>query len=539
MKKAFLISSLLGVAAISSAYWWWHSDEPETSDGEGRPAVRKLLPEEDSFNPLVLDNIREKLTRKPKARMHRKKPITGYRELNAAYRKVQVRVYNPTATALTASLWDVAVEPDKQQVFGEQASLSLDHATHIHVQAMAWNPANGCTYVVSQLSNRVTVLSAEREVVASIILDDRFPGVSSPVSIAVNTREESTHYGYVYVGNSVADTLSVLSPEHRLIETLQPGTRPVSLAYNPVNNKLYAANLVDDRVAVFDGETHQVESPLSIGIQQPELVSINTSNGSIYVANGDQSLSIFEADHSPVNTVNLSFQLDDILFHPDQNALLLSTDQELWALDADTLELQALSLSLGGHMGYNPAVNQVYINSQDGLLSLLDSTLKVTESISAGLQSPALAFDERQELLIAFNAGQSTLHWFGAGTQGLIHDEDYLEKRENFQHNPALVKHVRLVSTGGNLPPTVLNLNSRSVSGKRHLQPLSLNNFRSPQHFQEVFEITALKESLIDGKTGWQFKVQPGQAITILIYYRQVKLRDLMPERSRPSIPIV
>ncbi len=561
MKKALIISSVIGVAAIGLGWWWFNRKDEDCGCADCQEVKKQVgVNGEDSFNTAELSDIRQKLIRRYKAQDSRlktkrrkkldvrhktdrrktleKRLPLSYEALYARFKKAQVSVYNPTANTLTAHLWDIAADNQEHQGFNRKDSLALDPDSHIHTQAIAWNPANGCTYVVSQLSNQLTVVSPQKEVVASITLDNRFPGVNSPVALAVNTKEDSSRYGYVYVSSSVADSVSVINPQHQLVEILASGTRPVSLAYNPVTDKLYVANLMDSTVAVFDGESHQVEVPITEGISEPQLVAVNPTDGSIVVANGNQSLLIFEANHSLSATLKFSYSTKEILYHALLDVILLLSEGGLWALTPDISELRLIYEPECESMTYDANSGQLFLSSTVGSLIILDGGLKAVDTLTVDYNSPALTYDQDQALLVAFEPGQVSLHWYGEGEQGLIFDEDYLERREDFQHNPALVNHVKLVASG-DVQPGLLKLTGRSVSGKKRSLPISLNDFRSPQHFQNIYQVTALKGSQINGKTGWQIAIAPGQQLTVLVYYEQVRMYHLMPEQARKSIPIM
>ncbi|MCB0541509.1 MAG: YncE family protein, partial [Bacteroidetes bacterium] len=55
------------------------------------------------------------------------------------------------------------------------------------------------------------------------------------------------------------------------------------------------------------------------------------------------------------------------------------------------------------------------------------------------------------------------------------------------------------------------------------------NNYKSPQNYLDVAEVTAVRGDVIDGKSTWEFKIAPGQTITILVYYKQLQFKYLIP----------
>ncbi len=65
--------------------------------------------------------------------------------------------------------------------------------------------------------------------------------------------------------------------------TVSAGTGPVSVAVNPVTNKIYVANSGSNNVTVIDGATNSTTT-VSAGTG-PRAVAVNPVTNKIYVAN--------------------------------------------------------------------------------------------------------------------------------------------------------------------------------------------------------------------------------------------------------------
>ena len=177
-----------------------------------------------------------------------------------------------------------------------------------HPNGIAYNPVNGYVYVVNRgtatTQSTVSVINGTT-VVATITLDpgyDEYLGVHPKDAITlwgnvyhggtdIVTTDSNT--GYVYISNWGANTVSVVSGT-TLVETISVGTRPNSIAYNPVTGLVYVANTGDDTVTLIEG-TNIVNTVL-VG-DYPIDLAIDTHSGLVYVVNREgDSLSIIRCE---------------------------------------------------------------------------------------------------------------------------------------------------------------------------------------------------------------------------------------------------
>ena len=253
-------------------------------------------------------------------KVHRKAPktySTFYKWLLKEFCKTQITITNTSNEERVVSLWGmnkgISVSPPLvTDVEDHEITYTVNYGDAIfasagsaaHPQGVAFNPANGLAYVANQLSNNVSVIDANGQLVQLIALQPSLiPGFNSPVAVAVNSNSASANYGKVYVAGSVSNTVSVIDLSFNVTNTIVTGVRPIDLAFNPVNEQLYVANLFSDDVTVIDTTTENVSTTLAVGTD-PLGVGINPSNGEIYVANsGDDTVSVFDASDNLVTTI--------------------------------------------------------------------------------------------------------------------------------------------------------------------------------------------------------------------------------------------
>ena len=517
----------------------------ELPDDQGYSGRNDLAPE--SVRAITRNLSKGRKTRSPKTIVARREPKpsiplrVGHFEqqhaqaLNEKYKKAQVSLYNPTDQELSVTLW-AANQENEQVETAISRSLILEEANHI--QAMGWNPANQFLYVISQLSNSVSVISSNGELETEISLEpNSFPGTNSPVDLEIQTDPGKPSYGFVYVIGSVANTVTVISPDHQVTTTIETGVRPVNIAFNSDKTLLYVANLGEHSICVIDPVSLESIQKLQTPVSNPLAIEPCSSTGDLFVVYLESNtVSILSSDGVLIE--NLDSTLVDpnaLTYHPSTDQMLLVDEMGKAAkIDCQNLELEVLSFQVAS-FHFDEGNQRLYALSPSGSLSQLDQSFTHLESEE--INGELIAFDGSGDP-IGLNPTSNTIYWTSNQTQGIVFDEDYLERRQDFKYNPALIKHVRF-HISGELPFQTLNLVNQTATGKSHSTTLSMSDYQSPQNFQKVYEVTGMNGSMIDGKTGWQFKVAPGQRISTLIYYEQFEMYRLVPEHSRKSIPIM
>jgi len=486
-----------------------------------------------------------------------KKKLTPVESWYAWLRKefdvTQVTITNTSTEEKTITLWGahkgLSVSPpvpgdvEDHEVI-TTVTIPAAVGAGVHPQGIAVNPVNGFAYVANQLSNNVSVIAPTGHVVKLIQLQPSiFPGYNSPVAVAVNTKPSSPDFGKVYVVGSVANTVSVIDLTHNVTKEIPVGVRPVAIAFNPVNENLYVANLAGDDVTVIDTTTETVNATLPVG-QDPFGVGINLSNGDIFVANsGDNSVSVFDSTHAPVTTIaGVGTKPVSIIYHPVNNEMYAVATGSNNVIPIDT-GLYTISPAIGvGNkphgIVFNSNNNFLYVgNKDDETYTVIAPDKSIRATISLGNVNIGFGINATENVLFSSDTGANLVNVIGYADQSssITIDDDFSQKNKNFQHNPALVKHVKFVLSGSERFK-VLTLREETITGMENNTPLSFRSYDSPQNFLNVSEVFGMDGSLIDGLNSWIFKIAGQQTITLLVYYRQFNMYELMPERTPDAI---
>lgn len=467
------------------------------------------------------------------------------------YEKTQITISNNSDNERPITLFEsnrsVSVSPPapedvEDHTILKEITIPISVGFGIHPQGMAINPANGLTYIANQLSNNVSVIGTDGQIVRIIQLQpSNFPGYNSPVDVAINTSRTSDNYGKVYVVGSVSNTISIIDLSFNVIAEIQSGVRPVAISFNPVNERLYIANLVSNDLTIVSTSSNQVRT-VPVG-QNPIGVGVNTSNGDVFIANsGDNSITVIDNTDQIVTSIdNVGTKPVSATYHPINNEMyVVATGSNevipINAVDYSTLPPIGVGNSPYG-IAFNSNNNFLYVaNRDDNNFSIIAPDKSLKDTITFGDVNIGFAINQSNNLLFTNNTGSGTVNLIGYKEQsGAIQiDEDFAAKRQEFQHNPIVIKHAKFILSGEERFK-VLTLRESSPSGNQKRTALSFTNYNHPRNFQNVSEVDGLEGSVIDGQNGWQFMIAPNQTITLMVYYRQFDMYNLLPEQSRKS----
>ena len=437
-------------------------------------------------------------------------------------RTTQLTLTNTTEQQQEITLWG---QRDNPALEGSPVQATIP--TGVHPQDVVFNPANGLTYVANQLSDSVSILSGLGKLITTITLGDAYPGLVSPVALAVHDNPASPDYGKVYVAGSVSDTISVIGTDNELTIALD-AQRPVAVAFNTVNNNLYVACFVSRRVVVIDGGTHQEVASLE-SVEPPIGLAVNPGNGDVFITySGSTRVGVYNKSHSRIATVDgIPENASHLAFDAGSGCLWIASNSSatLVSIDAATYEIRS-ETDAGNNilaMAFNP-VNEKLSVTDGASLKTLQADGSFT--LDLGLEAVnALAFDRSGALLTASqDSGSATVT---VNKAPVAIDEDYAEKNRHFRHAPAVIEQARFFIAQHQRIP-FMTARERSVSGKEVVATFSLEKYRSTGHFQNIITVP-MKGFNLNGHSSWQFLLQAGQTVTILVSYRQLDSYALIP----------
>lgn len=468
--------------------------------------------------------------------------VNPFSDIFREFPKAQVTIQNKSTEEKEVVLWganqNISTSPPAPGDVQDHTIIAqVSIPSGVHPQGIVVNPANQLVYIANQLSGTITVLDSTNQVVKVIQLEPTFPGFTSPVALAVNTKSTSSKYGFVYVVCSVANTLAVIDLSLNVVAIIPVGSRPIAVAFNPVNSKVYVANLVSDNMSVIDAETltEIVGSPLPTG-QDPIGVGINPVTGDIYTANSlDNSITVYDSNNILVTTIPaVGLYPVSITYNPANNTMYAVATNNNFVYQIETLTHTIVGIIEAGSKPYNSFFDTyngfLYVqNRQDNTFTIIRSDNSKIDGLSFGEQNIGGAFNSFNNSIYVSDTSNNTINVIGylQVSSTIAINSDYPEMREDFQSNPAIIQHAKFVVTGLERLNS-FRINKFTPTGTIRSKPLSFELYASPQSKLNVAEVTELAGTVIDGKMNWRFKLPGLHTVSVLVWYRQFEVRDLL-----------
>jgi YVTN family beta-propeller protein len=219
----------------------------------------------------------------------------------------------------------VAISPDGKQVYvsnNHTNNVSVIDTTTSTVVAtipvqtqpfgLAFTPDGTAAYVANAGSNIVSVINTTSQTVVATI-----PVQTNPIGVAMALTSNGT---FAYVTNFNSNSVSVIAvgATPSVVQTIEVGSEPHSLAVAPNNRFAYVPNAGSNNVSVISIATNTVTATIPVG-SAPFAVAFSPDSSTAYVANTGGTLSIVNTSaQSVVSTVTTGFNNPiDVAVTPD------------------------------------------------------------------------------------------------------------------------------------------------------------------------------------------------------------------------------
>ena len=462
-----------------------------------------------------------------------------YRQLQKDNEVAQVTVTNHTEDIRKVTLWGANSQAQLADPMFLESTITKNITVEKRPQGMAYNPANDLFYVVNQLSDSVSVIDDLGILITTISLSSsNLPGSISPVAVTVNTKTDSPKFGVIAVACSVSNEV-VFIENNIIIRRENIGKRPIDIIYNSFDDCYYVANLISGTISKISNSYSTINF---LNINGARNLGVNAENGNLYIYSVENSdISIYDNQGVLKGTIeDVISSIVSLVYHPVKKRMYLGLNDSNVISEIDPI---TFGIAANIRVGNNPVA--LAFNSNNGMLYVrnrgnqnitrLDIENKIVDTISLGDFGIGMAISSRKDIIALSNSVNNTVNVLGKqGGPTVTVNQEYYEDREDFQHNPAMVSHLKIVASGEDRINT-LQLLENSVSGKAKCSTLSLSNHHSPQNFGNISEVSDISGNLIDGHVRWCFKINPKQQVTFLTYYKQFEMYNMLPEKSRIS----
>ncbi|MEN8816854.1 MAG: hypothetical protein ABF274_08310 [Nonlabens sp.] len=460
-----------------------------------------------------------------------------YKQLQQDNEVVQVTVTNHTRDIRKVWLWGANAETKLTEDESFKNSFDKTIETEQNPIDVIYNTASNRYYVINEGADVMTILSPEGVIETLIDLNTNSNvDIKGPVKITYNSNPSHPNFGDIAIVCRRADQVLIFDHSGEFREVINTGVEPVDIIFNTYNNRFYVANSKSTYLTMIDQgyQSYQLDGfgiPLNLGY--------NSANGDVLVNDfGLQEIRLISESGelknkiSGIDTERLSidFNLEFNSFY----AASWSTD-EIYVINTESLEVDFKyeGITKPRQLFYEKESRMIRVLSQS------DMTLKTLALNFTIIGSEELdnfdTFNLNNISSVFLSSIENQIRIRGTIQSPTVTvNEEYYEDRQDFQYNPAMVRHVKLVASGEDRI-NALQITEKSVTGTEIYKTISLSNSQSPQNFANVSEVFDFDGNLIDGHVTWCFKIHPLQQVSFLIYYNQIEMYNMLPEKSRIS----
>jgi len=212
----------------------------------------------------------------------------------------------------------------KSSIVGEQEVLAINKPYGVTIH-------NGKIYVCDIGINNITIIDLENKSF-KIVQPKLKKGLAQPINAYADTE------GYIYLANPLQRTISVYDTDMKYITEFgaEDNNRPIDMAIK--NNKIYVADVRNNRVNIFDKTTKELLSyfPNSVKGNEDFLYSpssISISDNQIYITDtGDFSLKIYSLEGKFIKKIGSIGERLGQFTRPKGNAV--DKEDNVYVLDA-------------------------------------------------------------------------------------------------------------------------------------------------------------------------------------------------------------
>lgn len=483
-----------------------------------------------------------------------------YKKLQKDTEVTQITVTNHTDDIRKVCLWGAnACLPltDPMQI---ERSFTKEVLVQKHPQGVVYNIVNDAFYCINQLSDSVSVISSTGDVITTIDLSKNpitsegedsgparlansefnlLPGAISPSAITVNSNENSLEYGTIAVACSVSNEVVFISPYNEIISRRNTDVRPVDIVFNPVDGCYYTANITSGTITKICPLKRANNLPRIEGVKS---LGVDTNTGDLFVHTiTDGRINIYDLSGNFKSSVGATVEENIYFaFNPENGLMYISFYEGKTVLLYDAVQTKTITKiplrKSPSVMAFNPHNNLMYVGcTENQTVTRITIANEIQDVIKLSGFTSHIAISSKKDVIAVSDTENDTVTITGNKSSPTVTvNDEYYEYREDFQHNPTLISHLKIVASGEDRI-NALQLIEKSVAGKETCQTLSLSNHQSPQNFGNISEVFDIDGDIIDGHSIWCFKINPKQVVTFLIYHKQFEMYSVLPEKSRIS----
>lgn len=427
--------------------------------------------------------------------------------------KLQLTFSNTSKQDQLAKIWGAN---QGIELFQQEQSFKTDN----YPQVIAKNPTNGLWYVVNQLAASIEIFEPSGELVNKVQIEQEYIGFASLVDISFDSSTGTT-----FVIGAISNKLYIIDSNHELVNSVPVVNRPISVEFNDFTKMVQIAHLTENTVSIVDPTSENISlievDNISIDI------AINHETGAwISLEQSGQNLCLYDRTNQSLGKVeNIGKELRKVIFLANENAIVLAAKSK----EVSLIDLQNLSINNAIQFDGTPvdlqlsgSDNLLVLTTNPNQIAIYDLDLNLIKVLDSNFVNAGVAISEDDGNLLIPNPTTNTvaIMAINGASMPIVPSENYLEVLRDFQHKPVLIKHLKIHFSGRPTAPFI-RIGRKSSSGKTISRLVSMEKYRSPQHFAPIFNLMEFENEIIDGRTYWEVLIPPEQSITLMLYYSQ------------------
>jgi YVTN family beta-propeller protein len=290
----------------------------------------------------------------------------------------------------TNKLYVVASDADKIYVIDGSTKKVISNITVGSIpNAISINSITNTIYVASQEADKIYVIDGSTNNVIFNITAG--PAVAD---IAIDNNEFGGSGSLIYVTNSGSNTVSVIdgATNKNISEPIEVGNSPFGVTVDPITNKLYVANILDNTISVIDYVTYvdhtyiaRVIDNVTVGIF-PTAVAADSNSGRVYVTNsGNNTVSVIDgATNKVVGNIIVNLFPASLAINTNNSKIYTAyvSNNRVSVIDVssskDILKYNITNINVdspSSDIAINPNTNMIYVANHDSkTVSVINGT---------------------------------------------------------------------------------------------------------------------------------------------------------------------
>ena len=340
---------------------------------------------------------------------------------------------------------------------------------------MIYDSSNNLVYTAGYLDNISVVNCSTNSFVNFVAVGNE----TYPETLALDPSN-----GRVYAADMYSVEISVIqTPGNVVITTIPLGdsTMPTSIAFDPANGYMYVTDSLANTISVVDTSTNTIVATIPSGVVFPNDIAFDPANGYLYVIgalSGNQVSLIAASNNKLVGNITFGnyYYPDAITYDPANTFMYVSYtfSANISALNSSTNKLQAnitlkniLRVTTIAFDQSNNYICAVAYNINTGLSNLYEintSTGSVVGNVSVGYNYlPAVAYDPASNDLYVTNGYPGNLTIVSGSTNKVLGNVTLHNGPADIAYDSTNDRVYVSGSTSNNV--VVFNATSNSVSG--------------------------------------------------------------------------